>query len=103
MGFEKDSAISSSKKNHLLPLWYVFKDDEEVIDKANKLMSSVSSDMPPPSGRVSTVRNELALACAERSHWVTKTVFNFQPFNYQRRIYAYSDAVLFVPLVSSSI
>jgi len=27
-------------------------DDEEVIDKANKLMSSVSSDMPPPSGRV---------------------------------------------------
>lgn len=27
-------------------------DDEEVIDKANKLMSSVSSDMPPPSGPV---------------------------------------------------
>lgn len=57
-----------------------FKDDEEVIDKANKLMSSVSSDMPPPSGRVSTVHIELlVLACAEseRSHWATKTVFSF--------------------------
>ena len=77
MNYETDSAIESSKK-HLLPLWNVFKDDEEVIDKANKLMSSVSSDMPPPSGRVSTVHIELlALACVERSHWATKTVFSF--------------------------
>ena len=55
-----------------------FKDDEEVIDKANKLMSSVLSDMPPPSEPVSTLHVEwLALAYKKRRKRATRTVLSF--------------------------
>ena len=34
---------------------YSLQDDEEVIEKANQLMSAANSSMPPPSAPVSTV------------------------------------------------
>ncbi len=50
-----------------------------MIDKANKLMSLVSSDMPPPTGPVSSVHIELR----ERKNEQPK---QFKVFNFQKMI-----------------